>query len=765
MKKTPRTRVLGSLAFAAAAFAFLAPLVPVTAQTEPAAAAPVAPSAEIRRFEVTRAASEIRVDGVLDEEVWKTALVFDLPYEWFPGDNAKPPVDTLCYVTFDDKNLYVGFRAFDPDPSAIRGKLMDRDAIAPFVQDDHVGILLDPFNDERRGFQFRVNPVGVQVDAVFSEINSEDDFSWDAIWNSAAKIDDKGWTVEIAIPVQQLRFPRTEGPQTWGFEAFRSYPRNVRYRISSRYTDRAKDCILCQEMKITGFEGLKPGRNLELTPTLTALRTDSLQDFPDGGLIKGDGELEPGLNARWGITPNATLNLAINPDFSQVEADTAQLAVNTRFALFFPEKRPFFLEGADLYLTPLQAVFTRTVADPDWGVKFNTKEGKNAFSLFAADDDVTTILIPGSQGSANTSVDEKVKSGVIRYRRDLGRASSVGVLYTGRDGEGYYNHVGGIDGFARFTSSDTVRLQYLTSDTRYPLVVANRFGQNRDSFSGDAFHLQYDHFAQDWKGFVSYQELDPEFRADSGFLPRVDVKTAAAYGERFFYGAEEDWYARWSLGFRGNNTKNFGGDLLDRNVEVFGTLDGPYQSLLQVLARRQKTLFAGQTFDLDQQEIGFAINPSGNVRLRFNGLFGDQIDFTNAQLAKIEQYNPGVQLRLGQHMNLQLAHILQTLDVPGGRLFTANQSEVRMFYQFNVRTFVRLIVQYLDLDQTPRLFLDPTTPAHQEQSFAQFLFSYKLNPQTVLFAGYTDDRFGVGNINLTQTDRTFFLKLGYALLY
>ncbi|HEY4595407.1 MAG TPA: DUF5916 domain-containing protein, partial [Thermoanaerobaculia bacterium] len=442
-------------------------------QEKPAAPQP-APA--LRQFEVRRAATPIKIDGVLDEEAWKTATVVDLPYEWFPGDNTTPPVKTEALITYDGDNLYVAFRCQDPDPKAIRAHLMDRDAINTFVQDDHVGFSVDTFNDERRAFQFRVNPFGVQVDGVFSEIDGAEDFSWDAIWNAAGQITADGWTAEIAVPFRQLRFPRAAAVQTWGFDIFRNYPRSVRHRISSRFTDRAKDCTLCQENKVTGFQGIAPGRNLELDPTLTALRSDTLDSFPDGHLVKDQSKLDPGITARWGITPNVTLDATINPNFSQVEADVAQLAINTRFALFFPEKRPFFLEGADLFLTPLQAVFTRTVADPNWGAKLNLKEGRDALGLFVAEDSQNNILVPSNQGSAFAFLEDNVDSGVVRYRRDVGARSALGVLYTDREGKGddYHNRMGGLDGFIRLTPSDTIRAQYMRSDSQYPLAVARR---------------------------------------------------------------------------------------------------------------------------------------------------------------------------------------------------------------------------------------------------------------------------------------------------
>ncbi len=332
-------------------------------------------------FQITRSAGPIEVDGVMDEEAWRTAARITLPFEWFPGDNLPAPVETEAFITFDDENLYLGFRAYDPSPSSIRANLADRDT--PF-QDDAVGFMVDPFNDERRGFQFRINPLGVQMDAIFSENEGYEDFSWDAIWASEGKIVEDGYVVEVAVPFKSLRFPRSAEAQTWGIMLMRDYPREIRHRMRSHPTDRNRACLLCQMNKMTGIQGVDPGKNVEFTPTLTTVRTDTRQDVPtgswEGGGANGDWDAggtdyQPGVTARWSMTPNLVFNGTVNPDFSQVEADVAQLDVNNRFALFYPERRPFFMEGADFFLTPLNVIFTRTVADPVAGAKLTGQGG------------------------------------------------------------------------------------------------------------------------------------------------------------------------------------------------------------------------------------------------------------------------------------------------------------------------------------------------------------------------------------------------------
>ncbi|MGB5659341.1 MAG: DUF5916 domain-containing protein, partial [Thermoanaerobaculia bacterium] len=327
----------------ALASVFLVSWVPIAAQEEPEAVEVV--TKEKIQYELSPATSEVKVDGILDEQAWRDAAVLPVKFEWFPGNNIEPPVKTEALVTFGERALYVAFRAHDPNPKQIRAHLMDRDEINTFVQDDYVIVQLDTFNDGRRAFQFRINPLGVQADAFSSEVEGIEDWSWDMIWHSKGRLTTDGYEVEIAFPFNQLRFQSTQEVQTWGIDVGRSYPRSSRHRMNNAGRNRNLSCIICQFNKVTGLQGLKPGRNLEFDPTLTASRTDELDEFPDGSLEDGDGDIEAGLTARWGITPSLVLTGTINPDFSQVEADVAQLAINQRFALFFPEKRPFFLEG------------------------------------------------------------------------------------------------------------------------------------------------------------------------------------------------------------------------------------------------------------------------------------------------------------------------------------------------------------------------------------------------------------------------------------
>ena len=745
------------------AFVILA-LVCSTAQAErvhaQAAAATPVPAT---KFTVSRAASAIKIDGVLDEEAWTRATVVPIPYEWTPGDNTPAPVTTECLLAYDDNNLYVAFRAFDPDPSTIRAHLMDRDAINTFVQDDHVGFLIDTFNDERRGYQFRVNPLGVQADAVFSELDGIEDWSWDIIWASAGRITDQGYVVEVAIPLNQIRFPATSEVQTWGFEAFRSWPRSVRHRLSSRWTDRSKGCVLCQENKVAGFEKMKPGRNLELDPTATGHRTDERPELPGGPIVAGKPKGNVGLTARWGITTNLTLSAAAYPDFSQVEADVAQLDVNTRFTLFYPEKRPFFLEGVDFFSTPLQAVFTRTVADPSGGLKLTGKEGPNAVGVFVTRDRINNLILPSNQGSSVVSVDEEVTGAVLRYRRDVATRSTVGVLYTGREAGAYHNRVFGPDLFLRLTQSDTLRVQYLRSETEYPAAVVSTYGQPAGEFGGNMLLADYFHTGRYWAWQATYTDGDRGFRADSGFIPRVDVRQGDFFVTRRFWGGPNKWYTTFDVQGTASRVVDHEGRLTDQSVSVGAVYAGPLQSQASAALERDQTHFSGATYDLTVTRFTFSLKPSGALNLSVTGRAGDAVDFNNNRSATTVRLGPAVEWKIGPPINVQLSHDFERLTEAGGRLYDANLSQLTVRYHFNVRTFLRAILQYTDVSRQPGLYVQ-RVDANSRHLFSQYLFSYKLNPQTVLFLGYSDNYLGFTGLSLTQSNRTFFLKVGYAWL-
>ena len=362
--------------------------------------------------ELARTDGAFEIDGRLEEAAWQDATRIEIDKETRPGENIAARVKTTAYLLEDGEYLYVAFDARDPDPKAIRAYLRDRDSA---WDDDFVGIVIDSYGDERRAFEFFANALGVQMDLTNDDINQNEDSSWDAIWDSVGRINENGYIVEMQIPLNQLRFPHVDGKKSWGIDLLRFYPREHRYRFSNNVLNRNINCYLCQMQEIRGLDGVEPGRDMEIVPTLTASQSSTTDDPGIVPLSSGSNDAELGVSMRWGITQDTTVNLAINPDFSQVEADAAQLDVNNQFALFFPEKRPFFLEGADYFSTPIRAVFTRSVADPSVGAKLTGKRGRHTYGLFSTEDNVTNLIFPGAFGSDSESLSLENTSIAVSY--------------------------------------------------------------------------------------------------------------------------------------------------------------------------------------------------------------------------------------------------------------------------------------------------------------------------------------------------------------
>ncbi len=743
-------RSIGLVACATAALA-----TPAAAARTPRAPVPPPPAPYVVPVTMTAPA----IDGVLDDEAWQHALTLELDYEVDPGDNLPPPVRTVALITSDAENLYVAFHCLDPRPAEIRAHYSDRDQI---WRDDWVGIVLDPFDDRRRAYDFLANPLGVQMDFVESEVGGGVDNSWDAIWDDAARITDDGYVVEMAIPFRVLRFPHTGGEQTWAFDLTRSYPRGVRHHIGVFPRDRDNNCYLCQAWELRGFAEVRPGANLELDPTLTARRTDARPSRVEP-LDEGDVMTDAGLTARWGATPSISVAAALNPDFSQVEADAAQLDVNQRFALFYPEKRPFFMEGADTFATDMDAVYTRTVADPQWGLKATGKGGDNTLGAFVARDEHVSLLFPGNQGSDYGELDGSVTAGVARWRRDVGESSTLGVLLTSRTGAGYSNLVYGVDGVLQPTPRDTVRFQLLQSTTEYPDAVADDFEQPHGRFSDHGLSLEYEHETRNGGVWAQYEDLGKDFRADLGFIPRVDLKASEIGALRRWRSDGEHWYSRLDLGVQYERSEDQDGRLSDDAAGVFLDIEGPWQSSAHLHPTAGREYWDGRTYDLRGWHFSSSAAPSGSLEIGLFGVFGDAIDYENSRPATVFSIGPSATLRLGSHLAVDLEHELERLDVAGGRLYDANLSQLKVVYQLDTRTFVRAIAQYLDLRRDSTLYHDQVS-AHDRHLFTQLLFSYKLNPQSVLFLGYSDNHFGEHGLDLHQSDRTLFLKIGYAFL-
>jgi hypothetical protein len=707
-------------------------------------------------IQIHRADGAIRIDGDLSDPAWQTAAKIDQFYETSPGDNIPARVKTVAYFTYDNKNFYIGVRCEDPHPEQIRAPYVDRDQV--IGTDDNIAVFLDTRNDKRTALELRVNPRGIQGDGVFNDANFSEDFSPDFFYDTAAKIDSGGWSAEFAIPFSSLRYPHQE-PQTWNVMVWRNYPREFRYAFQSAPIPRSSNCYVCHVHPVVGLTNLPEAGHFVAAPYVTAQQVA----VPRGGLgtplenepLKKDA----GIDVKWTPTVNNAIDLTVNPDFSQIEADVAQITANQRFAVFFPEKRPFFLEGFDIFDTPMQVAYTRTITDPRFGARTTGKIGASAYTLLVTQDEGGGLtIIPGANNSRYAPWDFKSIDAIGRVRRDFGQ-SFIGAVFTDREVRGGgHNRVFGPDFSWRPNQSDSLVGEFLVSDTQNPDrrdISSAWNGAKSTSYAATAtYNRQKDKY--DLGGDV--RQIGDKFRADLGFIPQVGYREVDAFfGLRFFREkgpfrfirpnifVDQQWdldgqsiFRRISPGVGIQGTKNLGVFINLRNDEIQG---------------REQTYASWQV----------QIDPSRRfTRIVFFGNAGQQIDFANGRTGRGASLGLQATVRPIDKLTLDGLINREYLDVTAGRLYTAYVERIKATYSFSAKSLLRLIGQYQKTDSNPALYNFPVA-RHDGQFLGSILYSYKLNWQTVLFAGYGDNRVLSDARTLEKADRSFFFKLSYAL--
>ena len=337
-------------------------------------------------LKISRAAGPIKIDGDLNDPGWQGAAKASHFFEHNPGNQTKPAVDTEVFITYDDEYLYVGFLCHDK-PGDVRASFCERDKV---FNDDLMFLALDTYGEATHAYEIAVNPYGIPGDLLFSPAYGED-ATYDMIYKSAGRITDQGWVAELAVPFSSLRFP-DKPEQTWRVDFWRNRPRESQYQYSWAAYDRNEDCWPCQWGTVTGITGIKPSKGFEFLPAVVAHESGSLGD--GGRLENGDVKGDVGLGVAYDVSSELKAEATVNPDFSQVESDVAQIDVNSTFALFYPEKRPFFQEGSDLFNTYFTPIYTRSINDPLVAGKMTWRQGSNSLAFLSGRDEHSVIILP-----------------------------------------------------------------------------------------------------------------------------------------------------------------------------------------------------------------------------------------------------------------------------------------------------------------------------------------------------------------------------------
>ncbi len=733
--------------------------------------------AKTTQLNIPHVKQKINVDGELDDAIWQQALNVPLNIVNNPWNNKPSPVKTMAKVVENGEFLYVAFIAQDPNPELIQGFLGDRDNR---WGDDLVGFKLDTYNNRRLNYEFFVNPYGVQHDSIANEMTGKSDSAWDGIWESVGKVTQSGFQVEMAIPYHILNFDDTNDIKTWAMELIRLYPRDARLRISHIELDRDDACWLCQIPEITGFKDAKASKNLMLTPTLVANKTEKRDIFTANDDWHSENDVDAGLDLRWGINANTLLNVTVNPDFSNVESDAGQLSVNKTFSLYYKEKRQFFVENSEYFSSNFDLVYTRNIADPEYGAKLTGTQGNHSYGAFIANDTQTNIILPGNTGSRLVSLTEESESGAIKYRYDVNEALSFGVISTLRQTDNYHNYVSGIDSKYRLNDSNSFQAQVLFADTQDSANMT--LTGNKEEFTDQAFKIEYEHDSEYWQVDAEHQEIGEKFRADLGFMPRADYQKSNVSVNRLFYGEPESVWQEMKFTGQWQILHNENGELLERSVSSSFNVDGPMLSFLDMkvvaadkVGLRRHELDAslaidnsidGNTkrFQENQVIIYGTIQPTAQLSTELELTIGDKIDYDNDRLGDITILYGNVSYNVNKHLEFDFSHTYSDLEAESANVYTENLTELRVSYQFNVNSYLKFNVVYTDIDFN----LDNNAAAYSAKDnklSTQLIYAYKLNPQTVFYLGYSDNSYQDDRLkSLERNQRTIYSKISYAWL-
>jgi len=723
--------------------------VPAALAAGPASAAN-APSARPEETApvLTKAATPPVIDGVLDDPAWAQGLKFDAFKTFKPDYGKDASQKTEAFIAYDAENFYFAFRCFDNDPNRIKGAVCKRDTI---FQDDIVFINIDTFNDRQSAFVFMLNPCGIQGDGMLTT-NGNVELTFDTVWYSAGKVDDLGWTAEARIPLKSIRFPNRE-VLTWRILFIRFFTRTSE-QVSFPPFDPNYGSLLGQAQPFE-LSGLKYKRVAELLPAFTFGRTQEATVASAGRLVRNN-ELDIddiSLTGKLGVTSDLTLDGTYNPDFSQVEADAGQVDFNQRYSLYYEEKRPFFLEGSELWQFggsveegPIQSiVYTRTIVDPAFGFKLSGKvtPRDTVAAVYALDS------LPGD------AVDEHPDFMIGRFKHSLKDDAYIGGFYTGREAGASSNRVAGFDGRFRLSKTQTASFHLFGSLTKAPGAETTD--------EGHALGLNYSFSNRKWVVDLGYQDIGEDFQVDTGFVYRTGLRRISAftmhsiYPKSKFFQKIEPFY--WSYHLY---------DTIDDMWETVNLLTLrfrlPRNTMIRIDTLLANEVYAGQRFDISgfggQGETQIAkslyirlfARRTGSVYYDSESPIPDPYQGYGTRAMAQFRYQPITQL----DFSLSATYIDFYRKIDKVKIYKYLILRSRNTFQLNKYLFVRGIVEYNDFYK--RMTLDG-------------LASFTYIPGTVVHLGYGsaleqrewDEGLPgfVDSSRFHQMKRGFFFKVSY----
>jgi hypothetical protein len=655
-----------------------------------------------------------------------------------PYDGQLSAQLTETYFGYDQENIYVVFLAFDTNPELIRANLSPRENVG---QDDHVGFMIDTFNDQRSAFSFYSNPRGVQLDMRWTESSSQRggfDSTFDAVWFSEGELTEQGYMVLISIPMRSLRFNETD-EQTWRIQFNRSIPRYGEESFWPEYSLNV-DGRLNQAATLRGIQDVSPGNNYQIIPFFFARELDALDRSAFGGpKFDTSSEQEVGIDAKFVFNDSWALDLTLNPDFSQIESDEPQVTVNERFEVQFPERRPFFIENADFFATDSTLVFTRRIVDPEGGIRLTGRSGEYGFGSILIND-----AAPGLNKEANDSLKgEKANIAIIRGFRDLGEQDRIGFLATERQlGEGH-NRVLSFDGRFKLNDNWSTQVQLIGTESEPSVGGGETKGYQRN--------IMVNREGRTYTNHTHFLETTSNFRTELGFQNRWSKPNTSGVHQNSslnFY-PEGSALTRW-----GGSV--FGVYLEDRKGEVIYTQLGPTLNFrfetttlnfnwTDYEEKLKPGDFLGlnsvRSYDYDTWQVGFNNNTLETLQIKGNYRQGSALNLVPRagylpSVADTNRVDFNILFRPIEQLSIANTYFLTELKTKGGtKIFSNEIVRSNWNYQFTRELSLRFIAQY---DKTEAGAA--TRLKDDENLNFDVLLRYVINPWSAFYVGYNSNQ-------------------------
>ena len=733
----------------------------------------------------TRTDTPPDIDGRLDDEVWKTAALITEFVQQSPLDGAPATEDTEVYVAYDADNLYFAFYAHYEDPSIMRANRVDRDQASA---DDLMTVYFDTFMDQQSGYDFDVNAYGVQGDGTISGGGFGGrgggrgrgrgrgrgggggggggsgsrgripfaDRSWNALFETGAQIVEDGFTAEMAIPFKSLRYPSRARDEAhrWGFQIVREVKDKDQENQVWAPMSRDESSFLAQMGVLDGMVNLSTSRNIEVLPTFTTIRYGAI-DPTVPAFVHLDTDPDAGVNVKYGITSNLTADFTVNPDFSQIESDRTQIEVNQRFPIRYPELRPFFVEGAEIFnfTGPVTLVHTRTMVDPDYGAKLTGKVGSLSLGVLAANDrtpgNVEDELDPAFGRHANTFIS--------RVRYDLYAESNIGTIFTDREFLDGYSRLLGVDGNFRLNRTTSVGGRAIRTWLQDPGGVER---------TGRLLDVNIRNNARNLSWFLASYQLSPDFGTDVGFVRRTDEQRVLGNISYRFW--PEGRVINWGPRVMFSRNWDFDRRLQDRGLGLGLNFSFAGNINFSADMNRDMERFLGTKFEKTRFSVRGFVNANRSLSFGANVRVGDQILYSfNPALGHQVAWSVNARVRPTSSISTRLNLSTTRLTIDGIEEFDVKILRATTTYQITEKLGLRNITEFDSLDKK----LD-----------FNLLGTYRIDAGTVFYLGY-DDHYRRANLiegdlngngiqeqlfftgNLKRTNRAIFVKLQYLLRY